>query len=48
MKTVIEMLYNGAWNNLELSKSSKNTLYSSGAILLIGLAAAYVLANRSK
>lgn len=48
MKTVIEMLYNGAWNNLELSKSSKNTLYSAGGLLLLGAIGAYVVANRNK
>lgn len=48
MKTVIDRIYNGAWNNLELSKSAKNSLYFSGGILLLGVIGAYVVANRKQ
>lgn len=37
MKTTLNYLYNGAWNNLELSKSSKRAFVNSGLIVGIGL-----------
>jgi hypothetical protein len=37
MKTTLDLIYNGAWNNLELSKSSKNALFGSGALLGLGV-----------
>lgn len=46
MKQVIDKIYNGAWNNLELSKGSKNAVNTSGAIIGLGLLAAIVILNR--
>jgi len=37
MRTTLDKIYNGAWNNLELSKSSKQALTTSGLILAGGL-----------
>lgn len=36
-KTVLDAIYNGAWNNLELSQGSKKSLYTAGGIVLVGL-----------
>jgi hypothetical protein len=34
-------LYNGAWNNLDLSKSSKRALVGAGLIIVLGGLGAY-------
>jgi hypothetical protein len=39
--SITKDLSNGAWNNLDLSKSSKRAFIGSGAIILLGAAAAY-------
>lgn len=39
-------LQNGAWNNLDLSKSSKRALANAGLIVLLGAATAYSLITR--
>jgi hypothetical protein len=39
--SITKDLYNGAWNNLDLSKSSKRAFIGFGAIILLGAAAAY-------
>lgn len=36
-KTILEAIYNGAWEKLELSQSSKKSLYTAGGIVLVGL-----------
>lgn len=46
MKNVLNALYNGAWNNLELSKKSKQALNTSGAIVGLGFLAAIVILKR--
>lgn len=44
IKSVTDDLLNGAWNNLDLSKSSKKALGYSGLIILLGgAAAAYII-----
>lgn len=48
MKQIIDKIYNGAWNNLELSKSSKKAVNTSGAIIGLGLLAAIVILNRKQ
>jgi hypothetical protein len=40
VKQLTNDLYNNAWNNLELSKSGKQSLYTAGGIALFGLLAA--------
>ena len=39
-------LYNGAWNELDLSKSSKRALTASGLIILIGAMGAYSIITK--
>ena len=34
-------IYNGAWNNLDLSKSSKQALLGAGLIIVLGGLGAY-------
>lgn len=48
MKKVLNQIYNGAWNNLELSKDSKKAVNTSGAIIGLGLLAAIVILNRKQ
>ena len=48
-KRILDQIYNGAFNNLELSQKSKNALVNSG--LLIGLsllASFYIISNKKK
>lgn len=40
IKSVTDDLLNGAWNNLDLSKSSKRALATAGLILVFGGATA--------
>lgn len=39
-------LQNGAWNNLDLSKSSKRALTTTGLIILFGLGSSFYLMTR--
>jgi hypothetical protein len=39
-------LQNGAWNNLDLSKSSKRALTTTGLIILFGLGSSFYLITR--
>lgn len=48
IKSVTDDLLNGAWNNLDLSKSSKQALTNAGLIVLFGGAAASYLILRKK
>lgn len=48
IKSVTDDLLNGAWNNLDLSKSSKQALTNAGLIVLFGGAAATYLILRKK
>jgi len=41
-------LYNGAWNNLDLSRSSKRALTTAGLIIAFGGAAAAYFILRKK
>jgi hypothetical protein len=36
IKSITDDLYNGAWNNLDLSKKSKEALLTSGLIIAFG------------
>lgn len=40
IKSVTDDLMNGAWNNLDLSKSSKKAITTAGLIIVFGGAAA--------
>jgi len=46
MRTTLDQIYNGAWNNLELSKSSKQALNNSGYILAAGFIGMIYLLNK--
>jgi hypothetical protein len=48
IKSVTDDLLNGAWNNLDLSKSSKQALTNAGLIVLFGGAAASYIILRKK
>lgn len=48
MKTVLDRIYNGAWNNIEFSKGSKKALTNSGLILAGGLIGMIYLLNLKK
>jgi len=39
-------LQNGAWNNLDLSKSSKRALQTTGLIILFGIGSSFYLMTR--
>lgn len=47
IKSITDDLYNGAWNNLDLSKRSKAALVTSGLIIAFGgAAAAYIILKK--
>jgi hypothetical protein len=46
IKSVTDDLLNGAWNNLDLSKSSKRALTTTGFIILFGLGSSFYLMTR--
>jgi hypothetical protein len=47
IKSITDDLYNGAWNNLDLSKRSKAALITSGLIIAFGgVAAAYLILKK--
>lgn len=48
IKSVTDDLLNGAWNNLDLSKSSKRALTTAGLIIVFGGATAawFILKKR--
>lgn len=46
IKSIANDLQNGAWNNLDLSKSSKRALLNAGFIILIGALGAYSQINQ--
>jgi hypothetical protein len=47
IKSITDDLYNGAWNNLDLSKRSKAALITSGLIIAFGgAAAAYIILKK--
>jgi hypothetical protein len=47
IKSITDDLMNGAWNNLDLSKSSKSALFAAGAIIVFGGAtAAYIILKK--
>jgi hypothetical protein len=48
IKSVTDDLMNGAWNNLDLSQSSKKSLLNAGLIIAFGGAAAAYLILRKK
>jgi hypothetical protein len=43
---LIDKIYNGAWNNLELSSSAKKSLNTSAGIIGLGLIAAIIIIKR--
>ena len=45
-KRFIDQLYNGMWNNLDYTQSTKNTFINSGIILLLGAVASVVISKR--
>jgi len=48
IKSVTDDLMRGAWNNLDLSKSSKQALANAGLIILFGAGAATYFILRKK
>ncbi len=48
IKSVTDDLLNGAWNNLDLSRSSKRALTTAGLIIAFGGAAAAYFILRKK
>lgn len=48
IKSVTDDLMNGAWNNLDFSKSSKKSLLTAGLIIALGGATAAYLILRKK
>jgi hypothetical protein len=46
IKSITDDLYNGAWNNLDLSKSSKRALLTAGLIISLGALSAYHSINK--
>ena len=48
IKSVTDDLLNGAWNNLDLSRSSKRALTNAGLIIAFGGAAAAYFILRKK
>jgi hypothetical protein len=48
MKRTLDLIYNGAWNNLELSKSSKKAVLNSGLILGMGVIGMFFILNKKK
>ena len=48
IKSVTDDLLNGAWNNLDLSRSSKKALTTAGLIIAFGGAAAAYFILRKK
>lgn len=48
IKSVTDDLMNGAWNNLDLSRSSKKALTTAGLIIAFGGAAAAYFILRKK
>lgn len=46
IRSIAQDLQNGAWNNLDLSKSSKRALANAGLIILLGAVAAFTLTTR--
>lgn len=45
-KRFIDQFYNGIWNNLDATQSTKNVFINSGIILLLGAAASIVITKR--
>ena len=49
MKSVINQIYSGAWNNIEYSASVKKTFNAVGVISAIGiLGSIFILLNKKK
>lgn len=45
-KKLIDKIYTGAWNNLELSKGSKQAVNNAGLILLAGVIGAILITKK--
>ena len=48
IKSVTDDLFNGAWNNLDLSRKSKTVLLNAGLIVILGGAAATYIILKKK
>jgi hypothetical protein len=48
IKSVTDDLFNGAWNNLDLTKRSKAALLNAGLIVILGGAAATYIILKKK
>lgn len=44
--SITKDLYNGAWNNLDLSQSSKRAFIGAGLIIVLGAVGAYTQLKR--
>lgn len=47
-KRLIDQIYNGAFENADFDQSTKNALYGSGFIILIGLMVNYTINARNR
>jgi hypothetical protein len=45
-RRLIDQIYDGAWENMELSKSSKQAVNTSGLILVLGIVGAFAILNK--
>lgn len=47
IRSIAQDLQNGAWNNLDLSKSSKRAIANAGGIVLFGIFVAFSQISRN-
>lgn len=47
-KRLIDQIYNGAWENMELSATSKRAINTSGLILVLGIVGAIAILNKKQ
>jgi hypothetical protein len=45
-RRIIDQIYNGAWENMEFSKASKQAVNTSGLILLLGIVGAITILKK--
>jgi len=48
MKNILTKLYGGAFENVELSSSSRRALFGAGGVVLIGFIAAVIIRKNDK
>ena len=45
-KRLIDQIYNGVFENAELTKDTRNVLINSGVIIILGIAASYAIQKK--